>query len=862
LRDHVHIAAEEGVGLDRGAGIPVAVFAAFQRLVAADAVQIHALERQVGVQRRAPGGVVATGLGVHVAADGGGEARGQAPAGLGVILVGGDGRTRAQAGVQVADQIQALVLGLVDAAVDVQQEGQAVARGPIQQGAGAGAVGVAQALASDAVALPGAALFCRDRQSAAQALGQRAGDIALGAELVLAAPFGHQTGGQLVRGTLGHEADGPAGGVAAIEGALRTAQDLDAIDVEDQALRHDRDRIGDLVHIDADGGRVVRGIVLEADAAQAELGRAAAEGRFDLEVGRGVLKLVDVGDALLRQAFAAEDAEGDADVLSRLFTPLSGDDDLVDGGDPIRRRLLSHGGGGTQGRERPGGYADQKTIHRLIPPNDAAWTVLGGLAAAANGTRVPSSLHLSSASKIVQRSELCRLPGGATFSPLCHARIFRSTATRASEGRWCAGANNDAGDVADIAESVGQGAGEEVAVARFEHSRLTVDGDFQAAGNDQTAFLAFVGQHDPPAVRARLVGLVQDLQAAVLTRAELAIGDLAARDVGQFVVAIEVLGRGLELGTEELAQRHASGVQQAFQRADRGTGPAAFDQADGAGGHARLSRQGPLGQAQTIPQGAQARSDDVQVIGRSGHDLGRVGHVVDADPFVGLVRQVEHAGAVGDAVFQPADAVDVLLVIGAGRADELGLLPQHSLDGGGGGAGDGAVAVGHAGGHLEQVAHLVAEAVALRRQPVEDGLHLALHVVQRLLDQEAAVDDHAAGISDAGRGQAVEALGLTAVDGVDVHRRLASALGDDRHVGMAGGHGGIELGFELFHHRAHVADGGVAQEGHGAVGDAALGLDLGPPDAAVADADPVHVQRLRDDDVIDAGRREPAALGQ
>ncbi|MNS58488.1 hypothetical protein D3C72_914100 [compost metagenome] len=46
------------------------------------------------------------------------------------------------------------------------------------------------------------------------------------------------------------------------------------------------------------------------------------------------------------------------------------------------------------------------------------------------------------------------------------------------------------------------------------------------------------------------------------------------------------------------------------------------------------------------------------------------------------------------------------------------------------------------------------------------------------------------------------------------------------------------------------------------MGDAALGLDLGPPDAAVADADPVHVQRLGDDDVIDAGRGEPAALGQ
>jgi hypothetical protein len=40
------------------------------------------------------------------------------------------------------------------------------------------------------------------------------------------------------------------------------------------------------------------------------------------------------------------------------------------------------------------------------------------------------------------------------------------------------------------------------------------------------------------------------------------------------------------------------------------------------------------------------------------HDLGRmaVDHVVDADPFVGLVREVEDAGAIGDAVVQIADA--------------------------------------------------------------------------------------------------------------------------------------------------------------------------------------------------------------
>ncbi|MND85233.1 hypothetical protein D3C80_771490 [compost metagenome] len=252
------------------------------------------------------------------------------------------------AGLEVADQIQALVFGLVDAAVDVEQQGQAFAGVPGQQGAGAGAVGVAERFAGRTVALPGAALFGRDGQASAQAARQGTGDIAFASEQVMAAPFSHQAGRQLLCRALGDEADGAAGGVAAVEGALRSAQDLDPVDVEDQALGHDRDRIGDLVHIDADGGRVVRGVVLEADAAQAELGRAAAEGRFDLQVGRGVLKLVDVGDALLDQAFAAEDAEGDADVLGGLFTPLGGDDDFVDRRGPfVGRGLLGHGGGGT-----------------------------------------------------------------------------------------------------------------------------------------------------------------------------------------------------------------------------------------------------------------------------------------------------------------------------------------------------------------------------------------------------------------------------------------------------------------------------------------------------------------------------------
>ena len=72
----------------------------------------------------------------------------------------------------------------------------------------------------------------------------------------------------------------------------------------------------------------------------------------------------------------------------------------------------------------------------------------------------------------------------------------------------------------------------------------------------------------------------------------------------------------------------------------------------------------------------------------------------------------------------------------------------------------------------------------------------------------------------------------------------------------------MELALDPLQHRAHVADRAVAQEGHRSVRDPAMGFDLAPPHAAVADTDAVHVQRLRDDDVVDAGRGEPAAFRQ
>ena len=100
------------------------------------------------------------------------------------------------------------------------------------------------------------------------------------------------------------------------------------------------------------------------------------------------------------------------------------------------------------------------------------------------------------------------------------------------------------------------------------------------------------------------------------------------------------------------------------------------------------------------------------------------------------------------------------------------------------------------------------------------------------------------------------------MDGVQVQGRGARAARDHGHGGVALRQPGPELALEGVDHGCHVADGAVAEERHRAVRDPAQGLDLGPPHAAMADADPVDVEGLGDDDVVDTGRAEPAALGE
>src|SRR5271165_7587814 len=73
---------------------------------------------------------------------------------------------------------------------------------------------------------------------------------------------------------------------------------------------------------------------------------------------------------------------------------------------------------------------------------------------------------------------------------------------------------------------------------------------------------------------------------------------------------------------------------------------------------------------------------------------------------------------------------------------------------------------------------------------------------------------------------------------------------------------GVEVALEAIHDGMHVAHRAIPQKRHRAVRHPSMGFYFGPPHAAMSDADSIDIERLGDDDVIDARRREPTALRQ
>ena len=94
------------------------------------------------------------------------------------------------------------------------------------------------------------------------------------------------------------------------------------------------------------------------------------------------------------------------------------------------------------------------------------------------------------------------------------------------------------------------------------------------------------------------------------------------------------------------------------------------------------------GTTTVIPFAAQAKGQSLRAAvadyhrraeGKAHHD-GGVQHVVHRDIFVGLMRQIQYARTVGDAIADAPDPVHVLLVVGPGRGDIGGRAPQSRPD--------------------------------------------------------------------------------------------------------------------------------------------------------------------------------------
>ena len=166
---------------------------------------------------------------------------------------------------------------------------------------------------------------------------QRNVEHALDEERVIVAVIGAQHALERVDGLVGDDVDRAASGVAAEQGALRSAQDLDALHVEQVGRAAGRTGSIDAVDIDADrlvdGDQAVRR-ALAAD----EHGRRTGlrDGAGEREVRGGRLDLLDADDLLVGKCLAGDGADRDRRRLKVFVGLARADDDIGDAAGAFR----------------------------------------------------------------------------------------------------------------------------------------------------------------------------------------------------------------------------------------------------------------------------------------------------------------------------------------------------------------------------------------------------------------------------------------------------------------------------------------------------------------------------------------------
>ncbi len=323
--------------------VGVGVEAALEVDVAGDRSQLGPAEIVVDVE----GGVEAVDLQrrgvVPVAGEGvGGEV------GVTVLIdaVGGGAVVGAAAGVagdrDGAEELADADGGAVVLALDLQANGGRVVRGPQGLDPAQEDVLVAQMLVGGA-AIPIAFILLDrlGREPQGEGVGDGQVDEALGLEgLVVPIAGGDFPFGPGEGGGGGDDVQRPGGGVAAIEGALRTLEHLDPLQVVEVEVHLREGGQEDVVHIDAHRGVVGGGEVVQPHAAHGDDGLGAGDVVLNIDVGNQVGQVAGGRGAGLAQRLAGDGVDLQAHIQQVLALLLGGDDHLLD---------LSAGGGGRGG---------------------------------------------------------------------------------------------------------------------------------------------------------------------------------------------------------------------------------------------------------------------------------------------------------------------------------------------------------------------------------------------------------------------------------------------------------------------------------------------------------------------------------
>ncbi len=191
-------------------------------------------------------------------------------------------------------------------------------------------------------------------------IGQAAGEIGaedraadLAARLkVVEASIGQRVGGaEALARLVGDDPQRAGAGIAAIERALRPAQDFDALDIVEVEHRADLARLVDVVDIDRDH-RLLNGVGLAHAAQGIGLGGVADIGPGDGEVGDLAGEVADRVDLAVLQVLGPEGRNRDRRILQVGFAPLGGHHHLVHTGRVRRRLRLGYVGDSERGCRR------------------------------------------------------------------------------------------------------------------------------------------------------------------------------------------------------------------------------------------------------------------------------------------------------------------------------------------------------------------------------------------------------------------------------------------------------------------------------------------------------------------------------